>query len=391
MKRVIRLGLVGCGKRGIGVSREFAKLPECRVTAVMDRYESCVERAAEALSVRESGRFTDFDAMLREAPVDAIFFACSPLEQVELACAAMNRGKHVCTEVPAAFSVEELCDLIRAQEKTGCKYQLMEQVRYAGFVETWKAMHERGEFGHLCQVQGEYVHYRRNWGYWTDTHTGEILDDFSPPAGRNVEPTWRYRVLGEPIYYLPHTMSPLLRILDDRVVKVSCMGTRRGSYTYPDRDLPWTDIQYALMHTAKDTIMLVGAGFSLPHVSRGPMSSHWYELRGTRASVESPRHPGGKFYMWRMPPEGYAEKKQSYEEIDLGVAPLTASAEELKSGHGGLDYVPVKTFVEAVLEDKTPPVDAYVAADITAPAVVAAASARKGGELMSVPEFRKGR
>ena len=390
MSRRVRLGLVGCGGRGNGVMRQFARLPDCEITALMDRYPQCVEKAAASLGIPDAARFTDFDAMLRDAPVDALFFACSPMDQVDMAVRAMETGRHACTEVPAAFSIEELEKLVRAQETTGCKYQLLEQVRYAGFIETWKAMHERGEFGHICQAQGEYVHYRRNWGCWTDTETGEILDDLTPPADRKVEPTWRYHILGNPILYLPHTLSPLLRVLDDRVVRVACMGTRRRSYTYPEHDLPWRDIQYALMHTAKDTVMLVGAGFSLPHVTRGAMKSHWYELRGTKASVESPRHQEDTFHVWRLGEEGYKEGKERYEEMDLGVAPLKATDEERQSGHGGLDYVPVKAFIEAIRDDTTPTVDARVAARFTAPAVIAAESARRGGELLQVPDFRAG-
>jgi len=52
--------------------------------------------------------------------------------------------------------------------------------------------------------------------------------------------------------------------------------------------------------------------------------------------------------------------------------------------------VPVKTFIQAIRNDATPPVDARVAAELTAPAIVAAESARRGGESLDVPDFRAG-
>ena len=384
MADAVRLGVVGCGKRGISVGRSFRNHPDCQVTALMDAYAGPVERAAEALELPEADTFTDFDALLRDGKVDALLLTCDPTVQVALACRAMDTGRHVCTEVPAAFSLDECWDLVGAVEKTGCKYQLMEQTRYWGFVEEWTQMRERGELGHVCFAQGEYVHFERNWNYWVDVETGEFAYELRPPEGRTVEPTWRYKLFADPIFYLPHTLSPLLKILDDRVVRVSCMGTRVGSHTYPDEGMPFREIEYALMHTAKDTVMAVGAGFTLPCVRRGVTGSHWYELRGTQGSVESPRCQDDRFRVWR--PE-----LESFEAMALSTAPPDADAQQARSGHGGADFKPVDSFIQAIRQDQTPPVDVYLTAEITAPAILAAESARLAGERLEMPDFRGAR
>jgi len=381
MAKRIRVGLVGCGRRGIYVASLFKSHPDCEVTAVMDRFGACAAAAGNDLGVPKDAWYTDFGVMLKKAKVDALFFGCDPMVQVDLGCRAMEAGRHVCTEVPAAFSLDECRRLVDTVKKTGMKYQLLEQTRYWGFVDSWRLMRERGELGHVCLAQGEYVHYEKNWSYWTDTETGEIIREPVPPKGRKVEPHWRYKVLGDPIYYLPHTMSPLLKILDDKVTCVSCLGTRKHSYTYEDVDLPWTDIQYALMHTAKDTVMLVGAGFSLPHVNRGQLSAHWYELRGSKGSVVSPRYKEDQFRVWHP-------GSPSYEAQSLSPTPLDATEEQAKTGHGGADFKPVDTFIRSILDDTTPPMDVYRTVEMTAPAVVAAESARQGGAMLQVPEIR---
>lgn len=381
MARKVRLGIVGTGRRSIAVGRLFRDHPACEVTALMDLYPAVVERAAAALELSRAQCFTDYDLLLREAPVDALLLTCDPTVQVDLACRAMETGRHVCTEVPAAFTVQECWDLIAAVEKSRCKYQLMEQTRYWGFVEAWTRLREQGELGHVCFAQGEYVHYEPNWNNWIDLDTGELLTDLQPPAGRRVEATWRYRLWADPIFYLPHTLSPLLKILDDRVVSVSCMGTRVGSYTYPEERPPFRELEYALMHTAGDTVMAVGAGFTLPCVRRGTTSCHWYEVRGTRGSVESPRSRDDRFRIWRA-------GQESFEAMDLGLAPPDADALQAQSGHGGADFKPVDTFIRAILDDTTPPLDAVLAAEITAPAILAAESARLNGRRLEVPDFR---
>ncbi|MDD5679519.1 MAG: Gfo/Idh/MocA family oxidoreductase [Kiritimatiellae bacterium] len=377
----VRLGLVGCGSRGIGVTRLFKAHPDCRITTLMDRFPAIVEQAGKTLELPVAALFTDYERMLREAEIDAVFLACDPMIQADMACRAMLAGKHVCTEVPAAFTLEECRQLIQTVEKTGMKYQLMEQTRYWGFIDAWKKMHDQGEFGHICLAQGEYIHYANNWDLWTDVKTGERVTSLQRPADREVEPRWRSKVLADPIYYLPHTLSPLLKILGDRVVSVSCLGTKKHSYTYPEEYLAWSDIQYALMRTANDTVLLVGAGFSLPHVPRGPLSAHWYELRGTKASASSPRHKTDGFRLWK-------QGMTIYQEMDWSPAPLAAGTLQAKSGHGGADFKPVDTFIRSILDNTPLPMDVYTAVETAAPAILAVESARQGGALIAVPDFR---
>jgi predicted dehydrogenase len=382
--RKVKLALTGCGERGIAVGRLFVSHPQCELTAVVDRFKSIAEAARTKLSIPNATIYTDYEKMLKEADIDAVFIASDPLEQVDMACAAMEKGKHVCTEVPAAFSINECWKLVNTVEKTGCKYQLMEQVRYWGFVDECRKMNERGEFGHICLVQGEYMHYigyEPHLGFWTDLDTGEILPGAERPANRNVEAHWRQKIQTDPIYYLPHTLSPLLKILDDRVIRVSCMSPQRGSYTYPG--FRANDLEYSLMYTAGDTVILAGVGSTLPHLRRGKLGYHWYELRGPKASVSTPRYPEDSFRLWR---EG---KENTYEAAPWSSIPLDANADQSGSGHGGADFKPVATFLEAIINDTIPPMDVYLAVETAAPAILAAESAAKGGVLLDVPDFRK--
>jgi len=380
----IRLGVAGCGPRGAYIGGLFKDHPECELTAVMDKFLPPAQKAAEAFHLPEARVFTDFDKMLRDAPMDAIYLACDPMVQVDMACRAMAAGKHVCTDVPAAFSIDECWDLVRTVEKTGRKYMLMEQVRYSGFVETWKRMRERGEFGHVCFAQGEYIHYLDNCNFWIDPATGENICKPARPTDRTVIPSWRLKAFAHPIYYLPHTLSPLLYILGDRVERVSCMGTQQISYAFPGIKLPARDIEYALMHTAGDTVLAAGAGFTFPYPHRhAETGHHWYELRGTRASVESPRRPDDRFWRWR-------ESASAHEAMDLHSSPQDATAEQLKTGHGGRDFKPVDLFVTCVLNDTLPAMDVYLAVETAAPAILAAESARRDGVMLTVPDFRPG-
>jgi len=257
----------------------------------------------------------------------------------------------------------------------------MEQARYWGFVEKWTAMRAAGELGHVVLAQGEYVHYLPCYGNWYDVKTGEQFDDLVRPKGRKVAESWHSIDKRDPIFYLPHTLSPILKVLGDRVVRVSCMGTGPGSHVFKRTPSPWRDIEYALMHTARDTVILAGAGFSLPNVNRGPTHSHWYELRGTKGSVTSPRHTTDGFRAWK-------QGMDIYQEMDLSLAPPDANERQAQTGHGGVDFKPVHTFIRSIIENKTPPMNVYLAVETAAPAILAAESARKNGLMLEVPDFR---
>ena len=385
MSEKIRVALVGCGQRGISMMAHFAAHPGCEVAALMDVYPSATAAAVEALGVTDARVFSDFNGLLRDDRIDAVFIATDPTIQASLACRAMEAGKHVCTEVPACFTIDECRQLVRTVQDTGRQYQLMEQTRFWGFIETWTQMNRRGEFGHVCFAQGEYIHFDKHWNAWINKETGDMCSAFCLPDDWKAEPTWRYRILSDPITYLPHTLSPLLKVLDDRVTRVSCMGTRKGSYAYPDEEIevPWSDIQYALMHTEKDTVLAVGAGFSLPHVERGRTGCHWYDIRGTNAAVESPRCRDDSFRVWRAGME-------TFETMDISTRPHGAGQGAAASDHGGADPYPVHTFLESIRSGEPPEMDVYRAVETAAPAILAAESANRGGALLPVPDFRAG-
>ena len=57
------------------------------------------------------------------------------------------------------------------------------------------------------------------------------------------------------------------------------------------------------------------------------------------------------------------------------------------SGHGGSSVFLCADFVEAIKNDKEPPIDIYESIAMNAPGIVAHESALKGGELLKVPSF----
>src|SRR6266542_1758412 len=191
---------------------------------------------------------------------------------------ALEAGKHVHAEVPAAHTMEDCWRIVRAAERSGRVYQLAEQTRYWGFIEAWHGMVVRGELGHVTLCEGQYFHYLPDTKF-QDPATGKFYGPREIGAHPEARPTWSH--LMPPIHYLPHELSPMLKVLDDRGVQVVGMGTRVPSYAHPE--IAQADMQMALMKTEKDTILRMAKSSAQPH----PHGNwHWYALYGTRGRAE---------------------------------------------------------------------------------------------------------
>ncbi len=379
MNKTLRLGIIGLGHRAVYLMKLYKTHPNWKIVALCDTARPLVDAAAAVLGDPDVKCFTSYEEMVRSVPMDALFIAINPDIQADMACDAMNKGLHVTTEVPAAYTLDQCWNLVNTVKKTGVKYQLCEQTRYWGFIKAWREMAKRGDFGHILFMEGEYLHYEEKWKFWVDPLTGELFDGSIPPEGKNVIPTWRNRTFIHPIYYLPHELSPLLSIIDDKVIKVSCMGTRPLSYH--TKDLPCRDMEIALMHTSKDTVIRLAVGFTSPHAPRKKISAHWYQVMGTKCTVEWSRTNDDNPKMWTA-------QEGTWKDMDW-TPEIKDSDEFIKaSGHGGADWWPVDSFAKSIIHDLPVPMDVYKAVETAAPAILAAQSSEKGGILLEVPDFR---
>ena len=157
------------------------------------------------------------------------------------------------------------------------------------------------------------------------------------------------------------------------------MGTRPQSYYTEGFDV--RDIECAIMHNSNDAVFCVRAGFTTPFGSKRSTGAHRYQIKGTKQTVEWARSKIDN-------PRAYVHGEGWAEHPEWGTSNPNASEEFRNAEHGGADYYPMYYFMDAILNDKTPPMDVYRAVETAAPAILAAESARRGGELLEVPDFR---
>lgn len=108
----LRLGLIGCGGRGVGVMRLFQKEPVITVTAVCDVYGVRADKAATLAPGARS--FADHRRFLEHKDLDVVLIATPDHWHAACTIDALNAGKDVYVEKPLTLTIEEGPQIVRA-------------------------------------------------------------------------------------------------------------------------------------------------------------------------------------------------------------------------------------------------------------------------------------
>jgi predicted dehydrogenase len=365
----LRIGILGM-RRGRTHLHNFLLVEEAEVIGVADRLPDRQQIAEEMM--REKGCqgkiCTEYEELLALQP-DAIVVASNGRAQCGHTLMALEAGCHVLSEVPGAFSLDEWLQIRAACERTGRQYMLAENLCFMDFIRYWRKWIESGKYGEMSLAEAEYLHYL------PATMTNAQGEFFKPSEVRekgltDTFPTWRADQ--PPIGYLTHDLGPLLEVLDDRVVNVSCMS---GPWRNPETPLR-ADGQIALFHTAKGLLIqiLVTLGTVRP-------SEHRFRLFGTGGSLEWSLYEAfcKRFDSTRAESDGW-------EVVDIGLA---ARGTDPTTGHGGTDINLARHFTRRLLSEGKVPIDIYRSIEYSLPGIIAGQSAEMGGVPLAIPDLRR--
>ncbi|MHA3978050.1 Gfo/Idh/MocA family protein [Halovulum sp. GXIMD14794] len=106
----------------------------------------------------------DYDAMLADDGIDAVYIPLPNGDHVEWTKKALAAGKHVLCEKPIALKVEDVDDLIAARDASG---KFAAEAFMVTHHPQWHRVHEilaSGELGRLRHVQGAFSFYNDDRG-----------------------------------------------------------------------------------------------------------------------------------------------------------------------------------------------------------------------------------
>lgn len=109
----VRVGFIGLGMRGPGAVSRFTHIPGVEIKALCDLYPDRVEKAQAILkkaNLPEAAAYSGEEGwkqLCEQEDLDLVYIATPWLQHTPMAVYAMEQGKHVAIEVPAATTLEE--------------------------------------------------------------------------------------------------------------------------------------------------------------------------------------------------------------------------------------------------------------------------------------------
>ncbi len=125
----VRLGVIGCGGKAFGGTRNLRGHGACDIVALADPNQPNTGRYAQAFQVPADRCFQDFRELLALADVDAVLVGTPDHWHVPASIAAAKAGKHVYCEKPLANTIAEGQALVKTIHETGVVFQHGTQLR----------------------------------------------------------------------------------------------------------------------------------------------------------------------------------------------------------------------------------------------------------------------
>lgn len=173
------VGIIGCGLIG---QKRAKSLGEGQLVACADINEV----RAIALAGNSGAKvFSDWRGLLLMPEVDIVVTAALHDSLAEITLAAIEEGKHVLVEKPAARNCAELAPVIAAAERSGVKVHVGFNHRYHRAFRRARELFEAGALGELMFIRARYGHggrvgYDKEWRAKPELSGGGELIDQGP-------------------------------------------------------------------------------------------------------------------------------------------------------------------------------------------------------------------
>ena len=355
----LRVGVVGLGQ-GMSHLRSFQALPDCRVAAICDRKDELRARVAAEQGIERS--YAELDEFLADDGIDVVVIATPDHLHGGHVRLALEAGKHVLSEIPMATTIDDCRQIIAITDRTGLKYQMGNQVRYAHCLQDVARLLAAGDLGEPFYGEGEYLHALAD-GIWNKEERHWRITGSQPQT----------TLLGGG----PHALDTLRWLMGVTFTKTSAFHSMQQT------DYGTTHNTVAIFQAASGATAKVTVSYAMAR----PYCLY-FSVYGTEGSFERTRQqgePGGLTTNYL-----YHNKLSGSEQMIPVTLPNWANPHAAKNfslGHGTMEYEQARAFVDAIRADREPPLGPREAAASIVPLICALQSADQGGGLIEIPDL----
>lgn len=354
----LKIGVFGI-TRGVAYAIGTKHYKEVELVAICDKLEDQVEKAKLKLNDPKITYYANFDDFINH-DMDIVVLANYATEHAPYAIRCLEKGINVISELLPFQNMKEAVALVEAVEKSGKIYSYAENCCYMPAPMEMKRLYEQGKIGEFLYGECEYLHdgkfYVHNYG--------------DPTHWR----TWMYST-----FYCTHSLGPIIHATGLRPVSVTgfelpvtakCVrnGKRCGQ----------AGIE---MVTLENGAIIKSTHGALPHYSL------WWNMQGTKGSMESARYNQQYGDVARIFVNANAEEDMEENEVVTYLVKTNEASKD--SGHGGSDFFILDNMIAKIKGEPADMIDIYEACDMFLPGMFAFRSLLNGGVPTEIPNMRK--
>lgn len=193
----VRVGIIGLGQRGPGHLRQLIRLEGVEIKALCDLRPEKAEAANKRLEKTDhepelyAGAEDAWKRLCQRDDIDLVIVTTPWTMHAEMAIYAMEQGKHVASEVPAAATLEECWKLVETSERTRKHLMMLENYCYMPFQLLTLNMARHGFFGEVVHgdcayntsKMGNNFNKNKYWDMWWLRQYGSRKGNIYPTHG----------------------------------------------------------------------------------------------------------------------------------------------------------------------------------------------------------------
>jgi hypothetical protein len=420
---VVRVGFIGLGQRGPGAVTRYTNIEGVEIKAICDMEQFNLDRVQTILSGagfpkadEYIGDENSWKALCERDDIDLVYI-CSPwMLHTPMAVYAMEQGKHVAIEVPAAVTMDECWALVDTAERTRRHCMMLENCAYDFFEMATLNAANNGVFGDIVHVEGAYNHDLRSLsfnprlseGLAYEPGVGFVATDGGSTEGRRLRPTgyydyWRLEFNaahnGNP--YPTHGLGPVAQILgihrgDKMNYLVSLSSGQKGMTAYAKErfgeDSPEAkrhymlgDMNTTLIYTEKGRSMMIQHDVTSPRPY-----SRLHTISGTKGYAQ--KYPVPVVALEPNPHRALGEPELN-DFLEKWEHPITKEIGEVArkvGGHGGMDFIMDYRLVYCLQNGLPLDQDVYDAAEWSCLVPLTELSVENNSAPVAIPDFTRG-
>ncbi|MFD1632114.1 Gfo/Idh/MocA family protein [Pseudopedobacter beijingensis] len=151
----IRLGLIGCGQRGGGISSIVSKLDNVEIVAFCDVSKDALH-AVKKYAIKDAKYYENYHELLQDKKIDGVIIATPLYLHYQMCVDSLDAKKHVYVEKTMTYSISEAVALVNKVKSTNLVLQVGHQYRYFQMYYKIKEIIDQGWLGQITHFESQY-------------------------------------------------------------------------------------------------------------------------------------------------------------------------------------------------------------------------------------------